>query len=99
MHAPEYENQLLAYQNMRSQAKDLLSEKQEEREALLQKIAKGRQALEGAQFTDEASIQSYRNEARGSYHEYCVVKTAGEKKFRPVRPPSGFCWRSLPAWG
>lgn len=84
VNAPEYENQLLAYQNMRSQVKDLLSEKQEEREALLQKIAKGRQALEGAQFTDEASIQSYRNEARGSYHEYCAVKAAGEKKFRPI---------------
>ena len=78
--APEYENQLLAYQTMRSQVKDLITEKQEEKEALLQKIAKGRQALDGAQFTDEASIIQYRNEARSSYEEYKTVKAARERK-------------------
>lgn len=67
--APEYENQLQAYQNMRSQVRSLLSEKQEEREALLQKIAKGRQALAGSQFTDEASIIKYREEAKSTYEE------------------------------
>ena len=82
--SPEYENQLKAYQDMRSQVKDLLSEKQEEREALLQKIAKGRQALSGAQFTDEASITSYQNEAKGSYTEYCAVKASSEKKSRTI---------------
>lgn len=39
--APEYENQLQTYQNLRSQVKNQLSEKQTERETLLQKIAKG----------------------------------------------------------
>ncbi len=82
--APEYENQLKAYQDMRCQVKNLLAEKQEEREALLQKIAKGRQALSGAQFTDEASITAYRDEAKQTYTEYCVVKTASEKKSRTV---------------
>lgn len=82
--APEYENQLKAYQDMRSQVKNLLAEKQEEREALLQKIAKGRQALSGAQFTDEASITSYRDEAKSTYAEYCAVKASSEKKSRTV---------------
>ncbi len=68
--APEYENQLKAYQNMRSQVKDQLSAKQAEREVLLQKIAKGRQALEGAQFTDEASIQLYLEHAQDTYTHY-----------------------------
>lgn len=82
--APEYENQLKAYQDMRSQVKSLLAEKQEEREALLQKIAKGRQALSGAQFTDEASITAYRDEAKNTYAEYCTVKAASEKRSRTV---------------
>ncbi len=82
--APEYENQLLAYQTMRSQVKDLIAEKQEEKEALLQKIAKGRQALDGAQFTDEASIVQYRNDAKASYEEYKTVKAAGERKLPGV---------------
>ena len=82
--APEYENQLLAYQTMRTQVKDLIAEKQEEKEAMLQKIAKGRQALDGAQFTDEASIVKYRDDARASYGEYKTVKAAGERKLPTV---------------
>lgn len=82
--APEYENQLQAYQNMRTQVRSLLTEKQEEREALLQKIATGRQALDGAQFTDEASITEYQKEAQAAYEEYRSVKTASEKKSRSV---------------
>lgn len=82
--APEYENQLKAYQEMRSQVRSLLSEKQEEREELLQKIAKGRQALTGSQFTDEASIVKYQNEAKTTYEEYRFTKTASEKKSRGI---------------
>lgn len=88
--SPEYENQLKAYQDMRSQVKSLLAEKQEEREALLQKIAKGRQALSGAQFTDEASIIAYRDEAAATYSEYCTVKAASEKKTRSILAVAAF---------
>ncbi len=80
--APEYENQLHTYQAMRVQVKNLLTEKQEEREALLQKIATGRQALSGAQFTDEASIVKYREETQQTYAEYQTLKTVCEKKSR-----------------
>lgn len=82
--APEYENQLHAYQEMRTQVRSLLIQKQEAREALLQKIAAGRQALAGSQFTDEESITKYQNEAKSTYEEYQFTKTASEKKSRSV---------------
>lgn len=82
--APEYENHLQAYQNMRSQLRNMRSEKQREKEALLQKIAKGRQVLAGAQFTDEASIISYQEDAQNTYDTYEMAKAASEKKSRTV---------------
>ena len=84
--APEYENQLQTYQNLRSQVKNQLSEKQAERETLLQKIAKGRQALDGAQFTDEASIHAYQENARNAYTHYKDVAAATARKGRVVFP-------------
>ena len=84
--APEYENQLQTYQNLRSQVKNQLSEKQAERETLLQKIAKGRQALDGAQFTDEASIHAYQENARNAYTHYKDVAAATARKGRVVLP-------------
>ncbi len=80
--APEYENQLAAYQDMRSQVQSLLTEKQEEREALLQKISRGRQALSSAQFTDEASITAYHEETRDAYDEYCELCDASDSRRR-----------------
>lgn len=82
--APEYENQLQLYQNMKVQVRDLLSQKQEEKEALLQKISKGRQALSDAQFSDEASIQTYQDETEITYGEYKTAKTASERKSRLI---------------
>ena len=84
--APEYENQLQTYQDLRSQVKNQLSEKQNERETLLQKIAKGRQALDGAQFTDEASIHAYQENARNTYAHYKEVADAASRRGRPILP-------------
>lgn len=84
--APEYENQLQTYQNLRSQVKNQLSEKQTERETLLQKIAKGRQALDGAQFTDEASIHAYQENARNTYAHYKELADATSHKGRTILP-------------
>ena len=95
--APEYENQLPAYQTMRSQVKNLLAQKQDEREALLQKIATGRQALSGSQFTDEASIITYRDEALNTYEEYLAAKGATEKKARMIA--SVICWLCAAVFG
>lgn len=95
--APEYENQLPAYQTMRFQVKGLLTEKQDEREALLQKIATGRQALAGSQFTDEASITTYRDEALKTYQEYHVSRAATEKKSRMI--VAVICWLCAAVFG
>lgn len=84
--SPEYENQLQTYQDLRSQVKNQLSEKQTERETLLQKIAKGRQALDGAQFTDEASIHAYQENARNTYAHYKEVADAASRRGRSVLP-------------
>lgn len=84
--APEYENQLQTYQDLRSKVKNQLSEKQTERETLLQKIAKGRQALDGAQFTDEASIHAYQENARNTYAHYKEVADAASRRGRSVLP-------------
>ena len=84
--APEYENQLRTYQDLRSQVKNQLSEKQTERETLLQKIAKGRQALEGAQLTDEASIHAYRENAQNTYNHYQELSETASKKGRALLP-------------
>ena len=84
--APEYENQLQTYQDLRSQVKNQLSEKQTERETLLQKIAKGRQALDGAQFTDEASIHAYQENARNTYAHYKELADATSHKGRAILP-------------
>ena len=84
--APEYENQLQTYHDLRSQVKNQLSEKQTERETLLQKIAKGRQALDGAQFTDEASIHAYQENARNTYAHYKEVADAASRRGRSVLP-------------
>ena len=81
---PEFENQLSEYQAMRSQVKEELEKKQNTKEELLQKIARGRQILSNNQFTDESSIQSYLENAKKVYGEYSAAKTASEKKSRTV---------------
>ena len=74
--SPEYENQLQAYQNQRTQVYSQISQKQEDRETLLQKIASGRQALSSAQFTDEESVARYRDETIGIFDSYHTAKAA-----------------------
>lgn len=82
--APEYENLLQKFQTMRQQLRSMHSEKQKEKESLLQKIAKGRQILSSAQFTDEASILSYQKDAQDTYYNYLTAKTASENRIRTI---------------
>lgn len=78
--APEYENQLNAYQEIRTEVRALLSEKQNQKEAMLQKIARGRQVLSGAQFSDENSILKYQADAETTYTEYCTIQNNMERQ-------------------
>lgn len=68
--SPQYANQLPEYRVKKSQVKQQLESRQNEKEGLLEKAAKGRQILEGSQFTDQESVQSYVNETKQLYREY-----------------------------
>lgn len=68
--APEYENQLSSYQKLRNDTRQTITEKQKEKEALLQKVAKGRQLLAQNQFSDQTSIAEYLERAKQVYSEY-----------------------------
>ena len=84
--SPEYENQLSAYQRLRSEARSLTEQKQKEKEQLLQKAARGRQALSQGQFTDIHSIDEYQQQTSQVYQEYQTVKASCEKKIRRILP-------------
>ncbi|MEG0565086.1 MAG: AAA family ATPase [Hungatella sp.] len=84
--APEYENQMSAYQRLRNEAKSLIDEKQQEKERLLQKVARGRQVLAQNQFTDLTSITDYENQTQDLYDEYLNIKVHCEKKSRTIGP-------------
>ncbi|MCC8127561.1 MAG: AAA family ATPase [Clostridiales bacterium] len=81
---PAYENQLLAWQNRQNNIRGQLAQKQKDREELLQKIAAQRQTLASAQFTDEASITSYRDETISIYKQYQNEKAICDKKSHSI---------------
>lgn len=82
--APEYENQLQTYQDMRSRIHSQIAKKQEERETLLQKMASAKQALASAQFTDEESVTHYRDETCDTFDAYETAINACARKSRGV---------------
>src|SRR5699024_3856702 len=51
--SPEFENQLTSCRSMQKDVNERLAKKREEREELIQKIARGRQILAGNQFDGE----------------------------------------------
>lgn len=79
--SPEYENQLPAYQKMKTDTRSEIEAKQEEKEALLQKVARGRQVLSQNQFSDIPSIQSYLEKTQDVYDDYELAKEACDKRF------------------
>jgi len=84
--APEYVNQLPAYQQMRAGARTQIEEKQAEKESLLQKVARGRQVLSQNQFTDIQSIQDYQERTQDVYRDYQGTKASSEKTSRRFFP-------------
>ena len=57
--SPEYENHLADYRKKRDHVAQTTLEKQQEKEDLFQKIARGQQLLSGNQFSSESSILQY----------------------------------------
>lgn len=82
--APQYENHLTEYQKKKVQAREELEGLQKEKEALLQKVARGRQVLETNKFTDEASIQAYEEHGQEIYDDHCRARKLCEKKWRAL---------------
>ncbi len=82
--APEFENQLAAYQNMRSQVKTIIDSTQSERNVLEDKIQDAKRILEENQFTDHASVDSYSRKAEEYYNNYRDFEEKSKKKSRKV---------------
>ncbi len=82
--SPEYENQLAAYQNMRSQVKGVIETTQTEKDALSEKIVRGKQVLEEAGFTDQSSVNEYVKGGDDLYARYKNLEGETRKKSRKI---------------
>ena len=82
--APEYENQLAAYQNMRTQVKGLIDNIQAQKKDLDEKLANGKKVLSDNGFTDRASVDAMSASAEKLYSEYASLKTECNKKSRKI---------------
>lgn len=81
---PEYENQLAAYQNMRTQVKGLIDNTQTQKKDLDEKLANGKKVLSDNRFTDRASVDAMSSDAERLYSEYNTLNGECNKKSRKV---------------
>lgn len=81
---PEYENQLAAYQNMRTQVKGLIDNTQTQKKDLDEKLANGNKVLSDNGFTDRASVDAMSSDAERLYSEYNTLNGECNKKSRKV---------------
>ena len=81
---PEYENQLAAYQNMRTQVKGLIDNTQAQKKDLDEKLANGKKVLSDNGFTDQASVDAMSSDAERLYSEYNTLNGECNKKSRKV---------------
>ena len=81
---PEYENQLAAYQNMRTQVKGLIDNTQTQKQDLDEKLANGKKVLSDNGFTDRASVDAMSSDAERLYSEYNTLNGECNKKSRKV---------------
>lgn len=81
---PEYENQLAAYQNMRTQVKGLIDNTQTQKKDLDAKLANGKKVLSDNGFTDRASVDAMSSDAERLYSEYNTLNGECNKKSRKV---------------
>ena len=81
---PEYENQLAAYQNMRTQVKGLIDNTQTQKKDLDEKLANGKKVLSDNGFTDRASVDAMSSDAERLYSEYNTLNGERNKKSRKV---------------
>ena len=82
--APQYENQLSAYQAMRTQVKNVIQTTQFEKNELVFKIERARKVIREAGFTDGTSIIFCQDHADNCYQNYCSAEHECKKKSRTV---------------
>lgn len=78
--APEYENQLAAYQKMRSQVKNIIEGTQIEKTSLEEKLQNARNMLQKHQFTDQNSVDAYTNQCETYYDNFLAAQKECSKK-------------------
>ena len=82
--APEFENQLASYQNMRNQVKNIIDSTQSERTVLEEQIQDAKRNLTEYQFIDQASVDAYSQTAETYYNNYREFSAKSQKKSRKV---------------
>ncbi len=80
--APEFENQLASYQNMRNQVKNIIDNTQSERSILEDQIQDAKRTLTEYQFVDQASVDAYSQKAENYYNNYREFSAKSQKKSR-----------------
>ncbi len=76
----KYENQLQEYSKLRDSVINELEHHKSEKEALSERLQKSRQVLDEFSFSDEASIENYRNHAKELYNDYQQAQKAASGK-------------------
>lgn len=82
--SPQYENQLSAYQTMRTQVKNIIQSTQTEKNALVDKIEGAKKVLADGAFSDRSSIITYRDDADNCYQNYLNADWECKKKSRTI---------------
>ena len=78
--SPKYENQLQEYSRLRDSVRNELEHQKIEKEDLSDRLQKSRQVLDEFSFTDEASIEAYRNQAETLYQDYQHAQVSSSSK-------------------
>lgn len=84
--SPEYENQMQEYVKKRDSVKEEIELNQQEKDELADKVLRGRQMLDDYEFSDEASIATYLNNAEEIYSYYTESKEVAESKSGKMFP-------------
>lgn len=93
--SPEYENQMSEFQSMRQSVKTEIDILQQEKSDLADKVLRGRQVLDEFEFTDEASISTYLNNAEDIYNLYQEAEAVLSSKARRILPVMAYLLAAL----
>lgn len=93
--SPEYENQMSEFQSMRQSVKTEIDILQQEKSDLADKVLRGRQVLDEFEFTDEASISTYLNNAEDIYNLYQEAEAVLSSKSRRILPVMAYLLAAL----